>query len=336
MRTMALLARLLWEAVLLIGVVAVITLTVVEPSGRELLANQAVAPVSQLCAVGLLALGLSLSVRVGAPNLAVGSLASVGSVALGRLCTTVGMPLPLAFVLVVAGAVAAGLLITVAVAVLRVPSWAASLALAALLSTLARAVNSADVVPVDGPGPDHWALPLAVLLGLGSIGVGMAMWTDTGPVVAGLARRAGDPGPAGARSVQGVLLLVGATTLSSVLAAAAGMVEVLSYRAVTAPSTFGAEFLAWALVPVLIAGTSLRSPRGVVTGIALASALEIYGQLMFTVHDAPTWASPALMAALALVGLLVGRGLDAVAERMTGGRPGTGTSGIARDAAGAW
>lgn len=334
MRMMALLARLLWEAVLLIGVVTAIAVTVVEPSGRDLLSHQAVAPVIQLCVVGLLASGLSLSLRVGAPNLAVGSLAAAGGVVFGRLCTSAGTPWPVALLLVLVGAAVVGLLVAAVVAVLRTPPWAVSLALALLISTLTGALASAEIIRVQGPDPGRWALLLTVLLGLTSIGVGTAMWTHTGVAVAARARRVADPGPTGGRRGS-TAPLAAALVLSSVLAAGAGVVAVLSYRATTGPSPFGAEFLTSALLPVLIAATSLRSPRGVVTGIVLATALVVYGRVMFTVHGAPNWLPSVVMASLALTGLLVGRALDAVVERMTGGRPGTGTLGIARKPTGA-
>jgi ribose/xylose/arabinose/galactoside ABC-type transport system permease subunit len=349
MRAMALLARLTWEAVLLIGVVVAMSLTIVEPAGRDLLAHQAVAPVTQLCVTGLLALGLSLSLRVGAPNLAVGGLAAVGGAAFARLCTSAGMPLPLALPLILLAAGVVGLVISVLVAALGLPSWAVSLALAVLMSAVAAGLTPADVIRVHGPDPAGWALPLAVLLALGSIGVGAAMWTNSGATVAGLAwpvadpgpadpgsadPGSADPGPAGSRGGPGAVVLAVATMASSMLAAAAGMVAVLDYRATTAPSVFGAEFLAWGLIPVLIAGSSLRSPRGPVTGVVLACALMVYGRLMFTVHGAPGWVPPVVMASLVVVGLVVGRELDVVVERMAGSRPGTDRWGIARDAAG--
>jgi ribose/xylose/arabinose/galactoside ABC-type transport system permease subunit len=324
---MAVLARLLWEAVLLIGVVLVIGVTVLDEAGRRALTDGGMGPVGRLCVVGLLATGLSLSVRVGAPNLAVGSLASVGGAGYGWLVATTQLPMFLALVIVLAAAVAFGLLMAVAVAALRIPSWGVTLGVAVAVSIIGGGVFTNELKRVDGPDLGWWTLLLVVVLALGSVTVGALLWTNGAAGLAARAWRSADPGPAGGWNVSGAAVLVGGTVLSSVLAVSAGVMGVLNYQVTPVLSAIGADYLAWGLIPVLIAGASLRSPRGAVTGIVLASALVIYAPVMFAVRDAPSWLSSTAIVLLALVGLLVGRGLDAVAERMTGPAPQTGAPG---------
>ena len=331
---MAVLARLLWEAVLLIGVVLVIGVTVLDEAGRRALTDGGLGPVARLCVVGLLATGLSLSVRVGAPNLAIGSLASVGGAGYGSLVASAQLPVYLALAIVLAAAVAVGLLMAVAVAGLRIPSWSATLGVGVALSTIGGPVFGGELTRVDGPDLGRWTVLLVALLALGSVTVGALAWTNGVAGLAARAWRAADPGPAGGWSVPGASVRGGGMVLSSVLAASAGVLGVLSYKGTSVVMSLGANYLIWGLIPVLIAGAGLRSPRGAVAGIILGSTLVVYAQVLFVVRGVPSWLSMTAIALVALVGLLVGRGLDAVAERMTGPAPGTGQQGTTPGIAG--
>ncbi|NUP78184.1 MAG: hypothetical protein HOV96_11635, partial [Nonomuraea sp.] len=108
-----------WEGVL--GLLALLGLVLVLTTSGDLLAGV----LAQAGQLGLVAMGLGLSLRTGTPNLAVGALSGL-SAALVAFTTEAGMPLPIAILLAFALAGLAGGVMSVFTMSLSAPAWAGS------------------------------------------------------------------------------------------------------------------------------------------------------------------------------------------------------------------
>jgi hypothetical protein len=221
-------------------------------------------------AIGLLALGAGLTLRAGVPNLAIGPIAVAASLHFAEngdrgLVPAAGQALAVAVV----GAV----LVALVVVAFHVPGWVATLGGACAVVTY----NQLRTAPVQPQGTfdpqDHayylfagFAL-LAVLGGL--LGVVPSVRRRLGRM-----RPAGDP--AARRGAAAALPVIGALVLSSVFAAAAGVLFAANGDAPVAPRT-GLEWTGIALGAALLAGTSAYGRRGGVFGTLLAvSALTLF------------------------------------------------------------
>ena len=161
--------HVLWEAVLLVALGATAALVAARsPSAfsGDPLRGQLVA----LSASVLLACAAAASLRVAAPNLAVGAVAVGAGALLGWLTVDRGLSLAAAAGVVAGAAVGAGLLLGLLVSGLRAPGWAVGLGAAALLGAGVTALPGArPLVLVDPPDLLRWAWPLfggALLVGL--------------------------------------------------------------------------------------------------------------------------------------------------------------------------
>jgi ribose/xylose/arabinose/galactoside ABC-type transport system permease subunit len=270
--------HILWEVVLLLAAAALAYLlrdldgNAFTGAGRNELALFA-------AEIGLLTVGVALSLRANSVNLAAGPTAYAAALFFaghsGRgLLFTAGITLLLAL------GVAA--VIAVLVAGFHVPSWAASLGTAlALMAWIAR--QGAHKVAAGAYDPHTHALYwFGGVAGLSLLGGGLGLVKSIRRAV-GRFRPVGDParrrgGPGG---VMSTLALAG----SSVLAAGAGVLIALDQRDVTA-SDNGLALTGLALGAALLGGTSAFGRRGGVFGTVLAVVLLA---LLVRYSDAKHW-----------------------------------------------
>jgi ribose/xylose/arabinose/galactoside ABC-type transport system permease subunit len=256
--------HLVWELVLLLAVGAAGFLLLSRHSDQVTGANRIDLLVSA-AALGLLTMGVGLSTRAGAPNLAVGPLAVAAGIFFatrsgGQTVATVGMTL--------LAAASVGAVIAVLVVGLQVPGWAASLGAGFALVAWIRQYDAA--VPVGNdlePGDNAYFLAGGVFA-LALVG---ALIGAVPPIrrAIGRFRPYGDPAWRRGAAAAGLTFL--ALTVSGVFAGAAGVL--LAAQAHEARPGDGLAFSALALGAVLLGGTSAFGRRGGILGSVLAVAL---------------------------------------------------------------
>src|SRR6185437_15020729 len=143
--------------------------------------------------IGLIASGLALSLRTGAPNLAVGSIATATGVFGAHLAITDGWSMWSAMTLAVAVATVIGLVTGIVVAALSVPAWAATLAVAFLVDAAAGGISGERLIALRNPG-SYPAVLWLVIFAVISAGGG-ALWLIRGVrTTFSATRSAGEPG----------------------------------------------------------------------------------------------------------------------------------------------
>ncbi|MGW4963622.1 ABC transporter permease subunit [Nonomuraea sp. NPDC004186] len=294
-----------WEGAL--GVVTVLGLGMVlftAPGGHLLNILASSAP------LGLVAVALSLSMRAGTPNLAVGSVAALSGVLIASVVVVLGIPLVVGVLLVILLAALSGLVMGAFTVLLEAPAWAVTLAAAVVCDALSLAFTQARTI----------LLPAAPSL---SPVVGFAVFAVVS-VAGGLlwARREfrqwltkGWAGP-----------LVGLAG-SCVLAALGGFVLLLRLGAAQ-PGSQGLFTMVFALAAVLLGGTGLSSPlngagavsavadggRGGVAGTLLAVLILAIVQGELTLLAVPTYVIMIVLGGVVIAGLAVSRALDALRQ----------------------
>jgi ribose/xylose/arabinose/galactoside ABC-type transport system permease subunit len=248
--------------------------------------------------LGLGAMAAALSLRAGAPNLAIGAVAVGAAVYFGQHAGS-GFAAPLGVVIGLAAAV--GAVQGLVVVGLQVPGWAAGLGTA--LAVIAWIGAPSVLKFSDGYNPTHQAYwwfgavaAVSVIAGL----VGIA--TPIRRAVGGF-RPVADPAkrrPAGAAA-----MTLGATVVSSILAAVAGVLTIAVDRG--APTSFDVlPITAFAFGIALLGGTSAFGRRGGIFGTVLA-ALLVAVSLEYAAHTEPGWSMAAIAAVTVGLGLLVTR-----------------------------
>jgi ribose/xylose/arabinose/galactoside ABC-type transport system permease subunit len=302
--------HLIWEAFLaLVAGVLVGVVLATEPGEAVTIMLQ------QAGAVGLLAAGLSLSLRTGTPNLAVGALSGFTSGLAAYLATHNGWSTAVAMTAGVGAATIIGVLLGVLIGGLSVPAWAATLGAAAALQTgLAGLTGGQNIV-----APIHDSYPTGTWFGLFlvvSIG-GAVLWLSPGlRRRLSAARSPGEPGRWG-----GLLPALGALvglTGSSFLAGLSGAAE-LSLVRVASPNA-GESLLFIALAAVLLGGTSVFGRRAGVAGTAAATMIVIFGRFLLILHHAPSWVPDLFVALMILLGLGVSRSLESITNALNAPR----------------
>ncbi|NUT43710.1 MAG: hypothetical protein HOV86_27335, partial [Thermoactinospora sp.] len=132
-----------WEGLLGLLALLGLVLVLVTTSGDHLL--NVLAQAGQL---GLIVMGLGLSLRTGTPNLAVGALAWVSAAFVAFAATDAGMPLPIALLLALVLAALAGVVMSVFTMVLSAPAWAVSLGAAVVCEALVLALLDGRTIPL--------------------------------------------------------------------------------------------------------------------------------------------------------------------------------------------
>jgi len=295
----------LWELVLLLAVAGVGYLLYREDGAafsgaglRELLLSAGV--------LGAVAAASAISLRAGAPNLAVGAVAVAAGLYFGR--TSDGGLLQPALI-VVAICAAIGVVQGLIIAGLHVPGWAVSLVVALLLLAWAstRTGVSAQANLYDPtPHAYYWFGAFAALSVIASL-VGLVPTVRRG---FGRFRPVADP--AHRRGWIAAIIVLAATLAATILSGLAGVLMV-SLSATAVPEE-GFMLTGLALGAALVGGTSAYGRRGGIFGTVLAVALITLIARYSDVADLK-WSATVLAAAAVAVGLLVTR----LIERL--GRP---------------
>ncbi|MGI8648552.1 MAG: hypothetical protein DLM55_06720 [Acidimicrobiales bacterium] len=323
--------HLLWELLLAVG--AAVLFVAYRQHGSPGFDSDDYKPVWFWASLlGLLAMGLSFSLRVGAPNLAVGSTFLAAGVLAGMFYHERSWSAWPSVAAAVGVAALAGLLLGAIVSVLHVPAWVASLG--AALALLAWTVNTAYadktrlLTPVHGPNLfSHWEWIFLGIAGVSVIG-------GTFGAVSGLRRSwgAGDKADAAKRpNAVGVLATLAGFIVSSALAAVAGGLAWIGITAhgstptLSAASDPGSDLLSYlfssgglvvlVLAVVLVGGVSAFGRRGGIFGTMLATLVMV----LLVVQPIFDFNSPYnymyIIAGALLLGLVVTRVLEASGSR---------------------
>jgi ribose/xylose/arabinose/galactoside ABC-type transport system permease subunit len=268
----ALVPHLVWEAVLLLMVVAVVG---VAAARTPIFGSDGIW--WSLAIAGLLASGLGLSLRTGTPNLAVAGIAGVAGMLYAVLVVDADLPALLAVLVALVAATLIGGLLGLIAGLTSVPAWAVSLAGLALVQgiTLAAVDPSGRLVPGDvrllNSGITWFVVFVLLSLAGGAI---LAVppirrlvtgRTDTERVRAG-----------GSLSRAGLVSALVGFGGSSLLAGGAGVLMVVQVQALV-PASFSLFPLLLALAAALIGGTSGFGGRGGIAGTVLGVMLVTVG-----------------------------------------------------------
>jgi hypothetical protein len=254
-----------WETLLLIGVVALVYL-VWQAQPDALRGAQLSLLLVFATGFGLLGLAAGVSLRAGAPNLAIGPVAAAAGGYFAQRGDE-GVFTPTVFSLGVA--ILLGLAVGVLVVTFHVPGWAATLA-AGAAAVVWLQQQPAEIPLAGAYDPSGQAAFLfALVAALGILG---GLLGTVKPVrrALGRFRPAGDP--ARRRGGMAALFTAGALVVSMALAVVAGVLLVAGQGA-PAQGSAGAGWLEWTLVGLgvaLVGGTSAFGRRGGVFGTILA------------------------------------------------------------------
>jgi ribose/xylose/arabinose/galactoside ABC-type transport system permease subunit len=255
--------------------------------------------------LGLVAAASAVSLRAGAPNLAVGGVAVFAALYLGQHGSG-GWLGPAATVIGICAAI--GVAQGLVVVGLQVPAWAASLAAAIGLVAWSSGKTAGALGAGYDPAPHayYWFGGFC-LLSVGASALGLVPTIRRGfgrfrPVI----------DPARRRGKVAALITLGATVASSALAGLGGVLALSVYR--EAAPTNGLELTALALGGALLGGTSAFGRRGGIFGTVFAVALLSVGLAYAQAAHRP-WSA----AGIATVAILVGLCVTRLVERF--GRP---------------
>ncbi|GAA4460755.1 hypothetical protein GCM10023170_062350 [Phytohabitans houttuyneae] len=259
--------------------------------------------------LGLLAIGASLTLRAGAPNLALGPIA-VGAALHFAEQGDRGVLVAAAEAVVAAGLL--GLLMAIVVGALHVPGWVVTLAgaLAAMVFIQQRGA------PVNLQGDyDPSGQALYLFGGVAAVSVLGGLIGMIKPVRRAIGRFRPISDPAHRRGGLAAVLTGGALVVSSSLAAVGGVLLVAGQDAPVVPSP-GLDWTAFAIGAALLGGASAFGRRGGVFGTILAAVLIT---LFLRYEDAMDWdiSSLAIAGGVLIVGVVVTRIVE------TYGRPRT-------------
>ncbi|NUT39619.1 MAG: ABC transporter permease [Thermoactinospora sp.] len=276
-----------WEGVL--GLLALLGLVLVLTTSGDLLAGV----LAQAGQLGLVAMGLGLSLRTGTPNLAVGALSGL-SAALVAFTTEAGMPLPIAILLAFALAGLAGGVMSVFTMSLSAPAWAVSLGAAVVCEAFVFALLGGRTIPLpsgaDYPGVLGFAVFAVVSVAGGLLWNRQEVREDLG---------AGRPGA--------VVGLAGSSLL-----AAAGGIALLMRLGATPTGDPGFYTTVFALAAVLLGGTSPYGRHAGVAGTVLGVLILAAAQGRLAYHGAPAWVFMLVMGAVMMIGLGASKLIDAL------------------------
>jgi ribose/xylose/arabinose/galactoside ABC-type transport system permease subunit len=294
--------HVVWELLLVLAVAGVYYLlfrghraAVSGASLRELMVSVA--------ALGFITLGMGLSLRAAAPNLAVGPIAFGSGVYfadhLGRgTVTTAAVTALLALV--------AGVVLAVVVVGFHVPGWAASLAM--VLGLMVWINKHLDPKPLQGAyQPNRHGMYW--LAGFAVIGLVGALLGAVKPIRRAIGRFRSVSDPAKRRGATAATLTALALVGSCLLASLGGILLALQARGIPAGDS-GLTLTGLALGAALLGGTSIFGRRGGVFGTVLAVALVVLVIGYADITDRRV--APLAFAALAIgLGLVVTRLIEA-------------------------
>ena len=299
--------HVVWEIVLAAGVVVAVFAVRHEDQGA--LSGAGLDNLLVLVSAGiLLGSAFALSLRAAVPNLAVGAVAVVAGVLTAWLQAEHGYELRIAALIALGGAVALGLVTAFVVVGFRLPGWAVGLGAALGLWAAAQSLSAGRTLTLDGvPNLRDWAWPLAIGAAALSVIGGVLGLLPRARLTLGQYRPSGDP--AAARGSRAGLTATAALIGSMLLAAGAGLI--LAMRVRTAVPDDGFTLLGVAAAAAFLGGTSAYGRRGGVFGTVLAAGFLQLATLWLRLVDAGAWTRPALLGGAIVLGLLVGRVVEA-------------------------
>jgi ribose/xylose/arabinose/galactoside ABC-type transport system permease subunit len=295
-----LLPHLLWEALLLLGVlVSVGVLLAVGGSAgsslRLLFTNAVV--------VGLLASSVAISLRAATPNLAAGSIAAAAGAIAVKVAGAAGGSMIVGGLAAVVIATIIGALVGGAVLALSVPGWAVTFGASILIQGITLWATGAEPLRVphlSSPSPWLW-FPLFMVVTLG----GAALWRFVPRVRDLLSTGRHDGDPAAWRLRPGLAAVV-ALAASSLLAGLAGVLEAEQVgEADPVLSVFPIAFAA-----ALLGGVSIFGRRAGLAGTFLAVLMLGAISEIFAVQGLSANATTVLVGLAILVGLGASRLLE--------------------------
>jgi ribose/xylose/arabinose/galactoside ABC-type transport system permease subunit len=296
-----------WEVLLAAAVVGAVL--AVRHENVDALRGDGLRDLLVLLASGiLLGSAFALSLRAAVPNLAVGAVAVVAGVLTAWLRNEHGYELRLAVLITLGAAIALGLAMAVVVVGFRLPAWAVGLGAALGLYAAVLSLSAGRSLLLDG-GPDlrRWAWALAGGAVVISLAGGAFGLMPRARAMIGRYRPAADAaaGRGGRAATTAAAALVG----SCLLAAAAGLIIALRLRAVVPDDGLG--LLAQAAAAALLGGTSAYGRRGGLFGTVLAAGFLQLAALWLGLREEQQWTRPALLGGAIVLGLLVGRLVEA-------------------------
>ncbi len=299
--------HVVWEILLAAGVVVAVLAVRREDAGA--LSGDGLDDLLVLVAAGiLLGSAFALSLRAAVPNLAVGAVAVTAGVLTGWLRAEHGYELWVAALITLGAAAALGLAAALFVVGFRLPAWALGLGAALGLWAATLSLSAGRSLLLDGgPNLRDWAWPLAIGAAALSVLGGVLGLLPRARLTLGQYRPAGDA--AAARGSRAGLTATAALVGSMVLAAGAGLILALRVQAVVPDDGF--LLLGQAAAAAFLGGTSAYGRRGGVFGTMLAAGFLQLAALWLGLVEAQPWTRPALLGAAIVLGLLVGRVVEA-------------------------
>jgi ribose/xylose/arabinose/galactoside ABC-type transport system permease subunit len=290
--------QLIWEAVLLVGVIVVLAGVTVAHSGALTKGGNFAGLVAIL---GFMAAAFALSVRTATPNLAVATIGGLCGYLFAKLVSG-GTATVLAGLLAVLAAIGFGLVMALIAGLTALPAWAVTLAVGFVLQGVLFSGNL-ESIPL-GRGLTSastywmWVAVFAIVSIVGAVAFAIPA------VRAALTRNRPEPGDVPGRFTPGKLL--GATVGLVGSSALAGFAGILSTeRQGAAFPTDGSALLVYALAAVLIAGVSPLGGRGGILGVVLA-VLFVEGLVTWlNLAGAKSGTMFLAVGVIAVVGLLV-------------------------------
>jgi ribose/xylose/arabinose/galactoside ABC-type transport system permease subunit len=306
--------HVVWEALLAAAVVVAALAVRHEQSGA--FGGDSLRTMLVMLAVGvLLGSAFAVSLRAAVPNLAVGGAAVASGVLAAWLVDERGYELRAAVLVSLGAAIALGLAMAVVVVGFRAPAWATGLGAAlGLYAAVLSLTGGRSLLLQGGPDLRRWAWALAGGAVLLSVLGGVLGLLPRLRAAVGRYRPAADP--AAGRGAAAGLVATAALVGSCLLAAGAGVVLALRLGAVVPDD--GLVLLAQAAGAALLGGTSAHGRRGGILGTVLAAAFLHLAALWLGLVEAEPWTRPALLGSALIVGLLVGRVVEAAGSRPDG------------------
>jgi ribose/xylose/arabinose/galactoside ABC-type transport system permease subunit len=289
--------QLIWEGVLLVGVVVVLAGMTVAHSGALTKGGFA----ASAAYLGFMAAGFALSLRTGTPNLAVAGVGAFCGYLFAKMVSG-GSATLLAGLVAVLAAIGFGLVMALITGLTALPSWAVTLISGFILQGALLAA-SVEGIPLRGKlaGTATFWFWLAVFV---VVSIAGAVALAVPAVRAALSRNRFEPGDVPGRFTPGKLLgaavgLIG----SSALAGLSGVL--LTERQAFASPNIGYVLLIYAAAAAFIGGVSPFGGRGGILGVVLGVLLVQGVQQWLLLAGAKSSTVYIVTGVVALVGLLV-------------------------------
>jgi sugar transport system permease protein len=226
--------------------------------------------------IGIVAWGMTLVIVAGEIDLSVGQGAAFSSVLLGLMSSRVGLPMPLAVLLVLAIIAAFSMTGGYIRARFNVPSFVTTLALFQIYDGLKQVLSSNTPVPIKDTNFTFWGVgnvfgipvPILICFAFFALFAVIANWTVFGRMVYSIGGNAPAARLVGIPMIRVRTLLFG---ISGMLGATTGILLTSRLGTATGQMASGLEFTV--IAAVVIGGASLAGGRGSMVGTLLGVLL---------------------------------------------------------------